>query len=268
MSDTGTTRRKITPEEVAIVIPARMESTRLPGKPLRMVRGKSMVLWAWEAAKASKRAGFAAIVTDSLEIADWCSGDIPMMADYRGSHPTGSDRIAAAMGFRDGDDDTYVAFSGVWPGFVDHAKIIVNLQCDEPDITGADLDRLIEELIDHSLVQVATYRCRRDADMHGTEGWDQPIAETHVVKVVCDHNDNALYFSRAGIPGDIHVGVYAFRRKILESFARYPQGDLEKAEDLEQLRLLENGIPIRVLDLGRSVRSVNTEADLKAVNDG
>lgn len=229
---------KCHPEHVAIVIPARMESGRLPGKPLREVGGKPLIQWAWEAAEGAKGAGHKCVVTDSSEIHAWC-GLRKIKSWAGGSYATGSDRIASlANSTRQSQ----------------HLKIIVNLQCDEPDVTGEDLDRLIEAVQVRRL-PVATFAFEPPPDMN--------LTDPNVVKVITDHNDNAIYFSRLPLPeAKVHVGVYAYTANELRSFANLPRGKYELAEELEQLRMVEAGVPIKVLDLGRPVRSVNVEADL------
>ena len=238
---------KYHPENVAIVIPARMGSGRLPGKPLREYRGKPLIQWTWEAAEAAKRAQRKLIATDSRRLLDWCERHSPLScyASWAAEDcPTGSDRSACLV--HQAND--------VWGWDV---KTVVNLQCDEPDITGEDLDRLIEAMQVHHLPMV-TFAFRPPATMD--------LRDPNVVKVITDCNDNAIYFSRLPLPeAMVHVGVYAYRISELRCFANLPRGKYELAEDLEQLRMVEAGVPIRVLDLGRPVVSINMEADLKVV---
>lgn len=234
------TPKKHLSEHVAIVIPARMGSGRLPDKPLREVGGKPLIQWAWEAAESAERAAHKCIVTDSDEIHAWCSvRDIECyMTD---GYCTGSDRIAGLVN------------SSFLPR---DAKIIVNLQCDEPDITGEDLDRLI--------VDIQTRR-RPVVTFAFQPLFSIDLTDPNIVKVIMDRNDNAIYFSRLPLPAaKVHVGVYAYTINELLSFSHTPRGKYEVAEELEQLRMIEAGVPIKILDLGRPVRSINTEADLEA----
>lgn len=235
------------PEDVAIIIPARMESSRFPGKAMADARGKPLIQWAVEAAKASQLAECKAVVTDSVEIYNWCGeNDVHSVLMQQRTYATGSDRVFGATEFLRG--------FGRGP-----FKVVVNLQCDEPDITGEDLDRLIEEVVTH----------RRPVVTYAFELTDPIDLIAHnIVKVIVDHNGDAIYFSRLALSGAhlIHVGVYAYRMNELRSFANRPQSSLEKAEDLEQLRLIEVGVPIRVLDLGRPVTSINTTGDLQTWN--
>lgn len=236
---------------VAIVIPARMDSGRLPGKPLREARGKPLLQWAVEASKASKLAGYVAVATDSVEIERWCiNGSIPCCCTPDRPYRTGSDRVYGAI-------EAFQTEGHNWGPF----KIVVNLQCDEPEITGDHLDRLISEMQVHRR-PVSTYAYAIPAGMD--------ICNRNVVKVLVDCNHDAIYFSRLALPGAglIHAGVYAYRLNELRSFTHQGWRRLEKAEDLEQLRLIEAGVPIRVLDIGAPVVSINTEDDLRGWNEG
>ncbi len=247
--------KKHDPAEVAIVIPARMNSKRLPGKPMRVVRGKPMIEWAWRAAESSKLASVRYVVVDHEKIADWCiSEDVRYFLDATPRN-SGSDRVAAFIkrGLREKD---YACLQKV--------KHIIVLQCDEPDITGEDIDSLIRVI--RGKVPMATLSCPysdKIARVPPIESWPE------IVKVVADRFDNALYFSRSAIPGRVHVGVYGYSLATLRSFAdsgKNGRGHLEKIEDLEQLRAMEMGTPIRVIDLGRVVHSINTEEELEAYN--
>lgn len=231
---------KDNPENVVILIPARMDSSRLPGKPLREYRGKPLIQWAWEAATAAKLAAKPSVITDSGDVEAWCDRR-SFTCWMNSSHSTGSDRVADL----------------VRSNILGDLRIVVNLQCDEPDVTSEDLDRLIGAMQVHHLPMATfAFRPAETLDLH----------DPNVVKVLTDYHDNAIYFSRLPLPeAMIHVGVYAFRINELESFANLPRGKYELAEDLEQLRMIEAGVPIRVLDLGRPVTSINVEADLEAV---
>jgi len=255
--------RRLDYRSVAIVIPARMESTRLPGKPLRDARGKLLLMHAWEAAHGTEAAQGGAMVfvaTDSRKIRDWCrTTGICCHFDESTEHPTGSDRVAAAI--------TYGSRQEGRPGF-DRLKLVVNLQCDEPDVTSEDLDRLIAHMFRNPHAHCMTFSCPwpsglRARELMLCEGMaDYP----DTVKVLTDRYDNAIYFGRGELAGDVHVGVYAFSIGALNSFADFPRGLYEQHENLEQLRLLENGLTIRVLPLDRHVRSINTWGDLDAFN--
>ena len=228
------------PSQVAIVIPAHMGSKRFPGKPLALARGKPLLQWAWEAAADACNAKTRLVATDSEEIRQWCDErEIRCHFEDRIQFPTGSDRVASAV------------------GRLKRIHYAVNLQCDEPELTGQDLDRLIEEVQHHRFRLAATFAFDVSADSPAHQ-------DQNAVKVVADRNDQALYFTRAPLPGArIHVGVYAYRLKALESFAYAQQSALERLESLEQLRLLHQGLPIHVVDLGRRVVSINTPEDVE-----
>jgi len=234
----------------ATVIPVRYESSRFPGKALALCRGQPLLQWAWRTAKESERTDWAGVVTDSLEVTSWCRENGVRCVHMPERHPTGSDRTAALIA-RARDEQ--------WP-ILGKAEIVVNLQCDEPDLTGEDLDRLIETmyLYNHPHQRVSTCCCALSEDDRN---------DFNAVKVVCDSSGDALYFSRAALLGaSLHVGVYAYSANVLGAFACRPQGALEQAENLEQLRLLEEGFMVYVLPLSRSVRSINTPDDLEAYN--
>lgn len=223
-------------ERVAIVIPARMESSRLPNKPLRHYRGKPLLHWAWAAASEAKNASARFVVTDSEAVEDWCQfADVPCYVSTHSAVTCGTERLARLVNRNAFDYQT-----------------IVNLQCDEPDVSAADLDRLIDSTV-RNRWPMATF-CYRPQIVP---------ADPNAVKVVRNQEGVAAYFSRQPLPGaDVHVGVYAMKRGILDSYLSLPRSRLERAEDLEQLRTLERGVPIHVLDLGRPVCSINCEEDL------
>lgn len=232
---------------VATIIPVRYESSRFPGKPLALCRGQPLLQWAWRTANESERTDWAGVVTDSLDVTAWCRENGVRCVHMPERHPTGSDRTAALIA-RAKDEQ--------WP-ILGKADIVVNLQCDEPDLTGEDLDRLIAT-IDPERRRVATFSCRLSVE---------ESMNRNAVKVVVNHHDEAIYFSRAPIcAAHLHIGVYAYTAFSLEVFARLTPGSLEQNENLEQLRLIENHIPILVLPLSRTVRSINTPDDLEAYN--
>ncbi len=229
--------------KVAGVIPARLASTRLARKALRLLAGRPMVEWVWRAAEASGLMDPVLVATDSGEIADACSQrGIPSVMTSPDC-ASGSDRVREVAALIDAD-------------------IYVCIQGDEPTLTPDFFPPLLA-LFDRPEVQVATLAVRCPP-----EDVDNPNA----VKVVTAADDRALYFSRATIPFDRdaagfagyrkHLGIYAYRKAALEKFAAMPPGWLESVEKLEQLRLLENGIDIYVAPAPADTIGVDTEDDL------
>ena len=223
----------------AILIPARMESTRFPGKPLAWLRGRSLLQHADQHAAASVAADVVAVVTNSREIVDHC-GEFEMRCVFDPEdYPTGSDRCAAALKHDPLNDGRF--------------DVVVNLQCDEPEVTGEDLDGLIGAALGTGLVTTASCRLLSDG-----------LFDPHVVKLVTRWDSKAIYFSRQPLQGaEAHVGVYVFPTCFLMGFADAPQSKLELAERLEQLRLVSAGTEILVLQLRGSRRSINTPADIE-----
>lgn len=231
------------------VIPARYGSTRFPGKVLARLGGKILVQRVWEAAKACKKLDRLVVAVDDeriLAAVRGFGGEAVMTAR---NHPCGTDRVWEAA------KET-------------QAQIIVNIQADEPMLRPPMVDQVIKALEETPQAQMATLRY----GIHGTLGYDNP----NVVKVVTDQNGWALYFSRAPIPAHRpadaapavwykHIGLYAYRRALLERFVSWPPSPLEQIEKLEQLRALEQGIRIKVLDSPVDTVGVDTLEDLKRV---
>ena len=231
----------------AILIPARMESKRLPGKPLLPAGGKPVIQWTIDAARASKQATCVAVVTDSNEIVKQlvCQSPAIDVLLIEGQYRNGTERTARTVPHPSIDR---------WK-----PQLFVNLQCDEVDLTGEDLDMLLAAFAADPSICVATLAC--PLQLHDR-------ADNAVVKIVPDRRGNAVYFSRwdLGAASLQHVGVYAIRAASLQKYRDWPVGSCEQTENLEQLRWLENGIPIRVVQLDRHVRSINTERDLTEFN--
>ena len=224
------------------VIPARLDSQRLPGKVLLNLGQKPMVHWVYERAHQSNLLNELVVATDHEKVQQYClSHDIPVLLTRQ--HPSGSDRLYEVMERTDGD-------------------IYVNIQGDEPTIRPEHIDLLVRPLL-NGQCEVTTLKVAID-----------PVAaqDPNVVKVVSDLNGRALYFSRAPIPFDRdgkaaslyykHIGLYGYTRAALTLFHSLPQSSLELAEKLEQLRYLQNGIAIHVAETIYDTIGVDTEEDL------
>ena len=230
------------------VIPARYASTRLPGKPLADICGKPMICRVWERARRAEKPERVIVATDDQRIYDAVRKDGGEAMLTRADHPTGTDRLAEVAQAH---------------GAVD---LIVNVQGDEPLIEPSVIDELIALFEADENLQMATVMTR----MEDEEEQKNP----NNVKVVVDKLGYALYFSRsllpypraAAAPVYKHIGIYAYRRDFLLHYARLAPTPLEKAESLEQLRALENGYGIRVLETASRFIGVDTPEDLALVN--
>ena len=236
---------KLTPR-LAIVIPARYASTRLPGKPLADILGKPMVQHVYERALQVPGVDTVVIATDDERVLDAVRGFGGRCVMTSSDHPSGTDRLAEVMQTVDAD-------------------IYINLQGDEPLVRPADIALLADGMRADSAVQVGTLCHAIDA---------QEARNPNTVKVVLAANGDALYFSRAAIPfarDDApasylkHVGVYAYRREVLAAYSALPAAMLEQAEKLEQLRLLAAGLRIRAFQVAPSGPGVDTPECLARV---
>ena len=236
---------------VVIVIPARYGSSRLPGKPLVQLAGKSMIQRVYEQAKQAKTAGRVIVATDDERILKAVVGFGGEARLTRADHRTGTERIAEVAAHTDGGD------------------VFVNVQGDEPLVDPAAIDTAVNSLLEEPQAAIATVAVliRTPAD----------IMDPNVVKTVLDFEDNALYFSRAPIPWVRdsahkvharhmkHLGLYAFQRDALLEYPTLPQGELERLEQLEQLRWMENGWKIRVAEVEHDAVSVDVPEDVARV---
>jgi len=231
------------------IIPARYASTRLPGKPLKDICGKPMICRVYERAKLAKSVDEVIVATDDERIFRAVESNNGRAMMTRADHKTGTDRLAeVAEKFSDVD-------------------VIVNVQGDEPLIESRLIDELIAQFDDAEL-QMATVA----VELNDEDEMKNP----NNVKVVIDKKNNALYFSRSLIPYPRnagkskvfkHIGIYAYRRNFLLDYAKMPSTPLEESESLEQLRALENGYKIRVIKSDCKFVGVDTEEDLKRVNE-
>ena len=231
------------------VIPARFASTRLPGKPLADIAGKPMIVRVYQqASKARRLTGVIAAVDDErVYEAVVSNGGRAMMTAK--DHPTGTDRLAEV--------------AAAHP----EAELIINVQGDEPMIEPAIIDELAAAFDDDPDLQMATVKSpmKSQADINNPNN----------VKVVTDKNGYALYFSRSPLPyfrentGMTvykHIGIYAYKRDFLLEYAKMMPTQLEQTESLEQLRALENGYKIKVIETDYHFVGVDTPEDLVAVN--
>jgi 3-deoxy-manno-octulosonate cytidylyltransferase (CMP-KDO synthetase) len=229
------------------VIPARLASTRLPRKMLRLIAGKTLLARVYEAVRSSPLLEDVIVATDSEEIMAVCRENGWHGRMTSPSHTSGTERVHE--------------ISNSVP-----ADVYVSIQGDEPLTRPEHIAGLLEVMKDSS-VQVGTLKTpARAADVNNP----------HAVKVVTDAKGRALYFSRATIPCDRdnkgvryykHLGMYAYRKSALDVFAACPESPLERIERLEQLRFLENGISIYIGETPYDTIGVDTEADLLRVEE-
>ena len=229
---------------VVVIIPARYESTRLPGKPLADLNGQPMIQHVYERARLARGIDRVLVATDDERIRSAVAafGGEVMMTD-RG-HASGTDRIAEVACSLDVD-------------------VVVNVQGDLPLLDPAMVDAAVTPLRADAGLPMATIKTA----IHSRDEMENP----NVVKVVTDRDGYALYFSRSALPyrrdgggalGDRHIGLYAYRREFLLRFARLAPTPLEQAERLEQLRALEWGVRIKVAAVAEAAVEVDTAADL------
>ncbi len=230
------------------IIPARLRSTRFPGKVLAPILGKPMIWWVWQEVKKTRCFSEVYIATDDKKIFEAVRefGGKPVMTSRK--HKSGTDRIAeVAKKIK--------------------ADIIVNIQGDEPLIKSSMLDKAVEPLIQDSGLEMSTLICRV-ADK-------KLLSDSNIVKVAVDKNGYALYFSRAVIPSLAraegfdyffkHIGVYVYRKAFLLKYVRMKQSRLERIEKLEQLRVLENGFSIKTVETRFDTVPVDTKEELEKV---
>jgi 3-deoxy-manno-octulosonate cytidylyltransferase (CMP-KDO synthetase) len=254
----------INPKKIAVaIIPARFASNRLPGKPLLEIAGKPMICWVVERAQASQYVSRVIVATDDQHVFDAVSAAGHEAIMTRADHASGTDRIAeVAERLKD--------------------EIIINVQGDEPLIAAETIDRAVKALLDDESCSLATT-------------WEPitnaaDVLSPDVVKVVIDDSGHALYFSRSPVPyprdagrrfGSIeaalenepelltgfrkHTGLYVYRRDFLMEFSQWPQARLERLESLEQLRALEHGVKIKVVESYDISIGVDTAEDLERV---
>jgi 3-deoxy-manno-octulosonate cytidylyltransferase (CMP-KDO synthetase) len=231
------------------IIPARWSSTRFPGKPLHLIANKPLLRHVWERCIRARKLDAVIIATDDMRVAnaafDW-GAEVAMTSK---GHQSGTDRIAEVVRKARRFD------------------LILNIQGDEPLTEPALLDRFVETLRSDPKIDIVT---AAHPFSNAAEA-----SSPHQVKVIVDLYGNALYFSRCAVPFPRnrsvpvkhlrHQGIYGFRRKALLDFVRWKPTPLERAESLEQLRALENGVRVHVLLTKHGSPGVDTPADAKAL---
>ena len=231
--------------KTAIIIPARYGSTRLEGKPLLEVAGKPVIQWVYEKALQAKLADMVIVATDDKRIYDCVTGFGGAAEMTSVDHKCGSDRIMEVVSR--------------------HPEIsyICNLQGDEPLIEPESIDAVIRNVQDDDMADISTL-IRKITP--------QEAENPNLVKCVTDKNGFALYFSRSKMPYERnagiavfygHLGIYGYKRKALETMTKLPQTPLEKAESLEQLRALENGMKIKTHVVNFVPVGIDTKDDLE-----
>lgn len=230
----------------AIVIPVRLASTRLPGKPLALLGGVPLVNWVVRQCRRSLSASDVLVATDSREIEEALKDEDCRVVQTNPEHQSGSDRVAEVAQSLNHD-------------------FIINVQGDEPFVSPRDIDAVIAALnaYGHDIVTLRT-----SAD-------NAELANPNAVKIALGHQDRALYFSRAPIPfkhpsqtADAtmywrHIGLYGYRREALLRWAELPNDRLENYEGLEQLRALSHGMTIQAIPANNPSRGIDTPDDLQ-----
>lgn len=231
--------------QVVGVIPARYNSRRLSHKLLRKIAGKYLLQRTWERASLAKKLDKLIIACDNIKIerkAKSWGAEVVLTSPH---HTSGTDRIAeVARNIK--------------------AKIIINIQADEPFISPHLIDKLASLMLEEKNIAVSTAKTKiKD---------ENELHNPNIVKVVCDKNNFALYFSRYPIPyirqkmrlrHYRHIGIYAYKREVLEYFVKLQPPELERSEKLEQLRLLYYGYKIKVIETNSFSLGIDTEEDLK-----
>lgn len=234
------------------VIPARYSSTRFEGKVIADIMGKPMIQHVWERAKESKTLDDVIIACDDQRVADIARSFGAKAVLTAKGHACGSDRIIEIINPLD-------------------VKIVINIQADEPLIHPLMIDSLAQSLLGSPEIIMATLM-KKIEDVH-------EINDPHVVKVITDKNGFAIYFSRAAIPCRAknsqvkevvyykHIGLYGYTKDFLFTYKNLPISRLEKIEQLEQLRVLEDGYKIKVIETKYETIGVDTPEDLERVKN-
>ena len=240
------------------IIPARYASTRFEGKLLVDLCGKPVIQHTWENAKKSKSIEDLIIATDDKRIYNSAKGFGAKVVYTSKGHKSGSDRLTEVVSSVD-------------------TKVVVNIQADEPFIYPAMIDDVVSSILKDKDVHMATL-CYKLKDLHA-------LLDPNVVKVVRDREGFALYFSRAPMPYNLdqplyltshssrlsahykHIGLYAYTKDFLFTFKSLPESELEKIERLEQLRVIENGYKIKVIETRFDTVGIDTPEDLQKATE-
>ena len=238
-------------DKVVAIIPARYNSSRLQHKLLKKIKDTPIIILVYNNVRQTKEIDDVIIATDSKEIFDLCkeyNANVVMTSEH---HPSGTSRIIEVAKNIECD-------------------IVINVQGDEPLIDSTILSRIIKSFEDKN-IDIATLKKKIEPN-------SPLINDENAVKVVCDINDYAMYFSRATIPSKRsdnsmsvdyykHIGVYAFRHNVLLNIEKLQDSEYEKIESLEQLKWLYNGLKIKVLETDSFIHGVDTESDLEIVEN-
>ncbi|MBX2814426.1 MAG: 3-deoxy-manno-octulosonate cytidylyltransferase [Saprospiraceae bacterium] len=229
--------------EIVAIVPARFASSRFPGKPLVDLAGKSMIVRVCEQVAQCRKIDRFYVATDDERIEEHCiNADLPVVMTSP-DHHSGTERVAEVAGNLQAD-------------------VIINVQGDEPFLDPLHLDALCNLFGDENV---------KIASLYSAIQLEEEMASRHVVKVVKDLQERALYFSRAAIPADRenqasradrHVGIYGFRMKTLLSVVQLEATPLEQIERLEQLRWLEHGYRIHLAQVGGTAPAIDTPEDV------
>ena len=229
------------------VIPARYESTRLKHKLTREILGKPVLQWTWEAALRARSLDKLIIACDHKVLFDLAKSFKAETVMTSSEHTCGTDRIVEAVSDID-------------------SRVIINIQADEPLVHPSIIESLANEMIEDEKLAMATVKKKITSD--------EELNDSNIVKVVTDKEGYALYFSRYSIPFERdeketehykHLGIYAYTKDFLYTFKNLPCSKLEQAERLEQLRALEHGTKIKVIETQFDSRGVDTKDDIAIV---
>lgn len=235
--------------KTVVLIPARLAATRLPDKPLAEIAGKTMIQHVWERSRQAQGIDGVFVATPDARIAEVVAAFGGEAILTRADHQTGTDRLAEAVG-----------------KLPDSVEVIVNVQGDEPRIDPRTIEAVAAPLLADASLAMASACCPLPVER---------LSDPNAVKVVTAINGDALYFSRSPIPyvrdastgvaPKLHVGMYAYRKEFLLAFPTLPRMPLEQTESLEQLRALESGYRIRMIEIERAPSAVDTPEDLERV---